>query len=281
MYELLKDLVLDLLRCPKAPPDPPAGSHDSVRIFRAAPAYLHYRLLGLWIGLAFFVLVVVVVDAALAFSLGLPGALLGVLILGFVAAKGLFFYIVTRLDYEMRFYIITDRSLRIREGVWQIRETTLTFENIQNMKIHQGPLQRLFGIHDLVVETAGGGGGISPQERGHSGMMHRGVFRGIGRPADLRDLIMRYLKAVRTSGLGDLDDVRTPFADVRTPSAELRSAAPHPGDVICAPAQSANVAASLFGPHEIEMLRRIRDQAAAWRKEVCPPLAKDQLSRGV
>ncbi|HUT23189.1 MAG TPA: PH domain-containing protein [Sumerlaeia bacterium] len=276
MYELLKDLVLDLLRCPKAPPDPPAGSHDSVRIFRAAPAYLHYRLLGLWIGLTFFVLVVLGADAALVLWLGLPGALLGILILGFVAAKGLFFYIVTRLDYEMRFYIITDRSLRIREGVWQIRETTLTFENIQNMKIQQGPLQRLFAIHDLVVETAGGGGGISPQERGHSGMMHRGVFRGIGRPADLRDLIMRYLKAVRTSGLGDLDDVRTPFA-----LGELRSAAPHPGDVIPAPVQSASIAAGLFGPHEIAMLRKIRDQAAAWRKEVCPPLAKDQPSRGV
>ena len=67
--------------------------------------------------------------------------------------------LVIKLDYELRWYLITDRSLRIREGIWSVREITLTFANVQNVSVTQGPVQRLFGVSEVVVETAGGGGG--------------------------------------------------------------------------------------------------------------------------
>jgi hypothetical protein len=141
-------------------------------------------------------------------GMGLPAALVGLAIEAIVLFNILMQYILVRLDYDMRYYIVTDRSLRIREGVWQIREVTLTFANIQNMNIAQGPLQRLFGIYDLVVDTAGGGGSARHDSEGRitGGVLHQGVFRGIENPAQVRDLILGYLRTIRTSGLGDHED---------------------------------------------------------------------------
>ena len=208
MYALFRSLVVALLKCPAAPPEPPAGSHESVQIFRAAPAFLRYRLLHVWIGLFFAGLAEAAGIVALIVHLGgALGVLVAALVLVVVLVKIFTVYALARLDYEMRYYIVTDRSLRVREGVVVVRETTITFANIQNMRIDQGPLQRLFGIYDLVVETAGGGTGGAPSAKGEAApAMHQGIFRGIGRPAELRDLILAYQRQVRSSGLGDHDD---------------------------------------------------------------------------
>ena len=52
---------------------------------------------------------------------------------------------LVRLDYELRWYIVTDRSLRIREGIVRINELTLAFANVQDVSIQQNPIQRLLG----------------------------------------------------------------------------------------------------------------------------------------
>ena len=118
-------------------------------------------------------------------------------------------FAVARLDYEMRWYIVTDRSLRIREGIMRIREMTLTFANVQNISIRQGPLQRLLGIADVVVRTAGGGGS-SESHGGHGGTvgesMHVGKLRAVDNAVEVRDLILERLRRWRDSGLGDPDD---------------------------------------------------------------------------
>jgi hypothetical protein len=119
---------------------------------------------------------------------------------------------VARLDYEMRWYIVTDRSLRIREGILGVREMTLTFANVQNIAVHQGPLQRLLGIADVVVRTAGGGGGASESHGGSGGTvgssMHVGKLRAVDNAEMVRDLILERLRRFRDSGLGDPDDHR-------------------------------------------------------------------------
>ena len=85
-----------------------------------------------------------------------------------------------RLDYEMRWYKVTDRSLRIREGVWRMREMTMMFDNIQNISITQGPIQRMLNIADLKVQTAGGSTPVPQQgQKGMTFDMHTGYFRGI------------------------------------------------------------------------------------------------------
>jgi hypothetical protein len=120
-------------------------------------------------------------------------------------------YAVVRLNYELRWYIVTDRSLRIREGVASIGETTMTFANIQNLSIRQGPVQRLFGIADLRVRTAGGGSDDTEAESGQPGgkgeSMHIAYFRGVDNATEIRDLILAHVRSLRDSGLGEVDSV--------------------------------------------------------------------------
>ncbi len=125
-------------------------------------------------------------------------------------------YTAIRLDYEMRWYMVTDRSLRIRSGLWKVEEMTMSFANLQQVTVSQGPLQRFFGIADLRVQSAGGGGGGDPH--GQQGPnMHTGIFRGVDNAPEIRDLILERLRQFRETGLGDPDEIRQrPFPAVQS-----------------------------------------------------------------
>ncbi len=131
-------------------------------------------------------------------------------------------FLMVRLDYRYRWYMTTDTSLRIREGITTVRERTMTFANIQNLSLKQGPMQRLFGISDLQVRTAGGGGGEGAEEskKGHSEAdnMHLGYFRGVDNAEEIRDLILGRMRGMRDSGLGDPDEMSIPEAAVASAS---------------------------------------------------------------
>jgi hypothetical protein len=119
-----------------------------------------------------------------------------------------FTFLMVRLDYELRWYIVTDRSLRIRSGLVRMREMTMTFANIQHLSVHQGPLQRLLGLYDLQVRTAGGGGAeIEELHNASSSVAHIGWLRGVNNAPAIRDLIVERMKRLRDAGLGDTDDV--------------------------------------------------------------------------
>lgn len=110
-----------------------------------------------------------------------------------------------RLDWELRWYIVTDRSLRIRAGLWSLQESTMSFANLQQVEVMQGPLQRLLGIADVRVQSAGGGGGeVKGHE--HHDSLHTGVFHGVDNASEIRDLILDRLRHFRAAGLGDPDD---------------------------------------------------------------------------
>jgi membrane protein YdbS with pleckstrin-like domain len=112
-------------------------------------------------------------------------------------------YAVRRLDFEMRWYVVTDRSLRIRTGVWSIQETTMSFANLQQVEVSQGPLQRLLGLADVKVQSAGG----SDSQHGKSeDDLHTGHFHGVENAHEIRDLIQERLRRFRESGLGDPEE---------------------------------------------------------------------------
>jgi hypothetical protein len=120
-------------------------------------------------------------------------------------------YAVRRLDYEMRWYMVTDRSLRLRHGVWRVAESTMSFANVQQVTVTQGPLQRLLGLADLKVQSAGGGSNPhSHEQKGDD--MHLGVFRHVTNAPEIRDLILDRLRRFRETGIGDPDETsaRTP-----------------------------------------------------------------------
>ena len=116
----------------------------------------------------------------------------------------LFMCAAVRLDYDLRQYVVTDRALRTRTGAIVVSEATITFANVQDVEISQGPVQRWLGIADVIVHTAGGGGNVK-HERG-GGVIHRGAFVGIDRPQEVRDFVLERIKAFRDAGLGDPDD---------------------------------------------------------------------------
>jgi membrane protein YdbS with pleckstrin-like domain len=118
-------------------------------------------------------------------------------------------YAVRRLDYEMRWYMVTDRSLRLRHGVWKVSESTMSFANLQQVVVTQGPLQRLLGLADVRVQSAGGGGGRDNQQH-HGEDMHLGLFHSVTNAPEIRDLILDRLRRFRETGLGDPDE--TPSA---------------------------------------------------------------------
>ena len=128
-------------------------------------------------------------------------------------------YAWLRLGYESRCYLATDRSLRLREGLWTVREMTLTYPNVQNVTIEQGPLQRLLGIADLVVQTAGGGsGGRGPGERhGKKRSMHEGRLQDVENAERIRELILTHLRRLRDGGLGDAEDRASSLPETVSP----------------------------------------------------------------
>ena len=231
----LAGLIAAVLRVPPRP-EAPLGSPGSLAVFNAARGYYRYRLLG-WslgqagtaVGLVVGLVVLSNIDIGpLALASG-PLRLLEILgVAGFIAQLPFSLLLVT-LDYRYRWYMVTDTSLRIREGVMTVREQTMTLANIQQLSIRQGPLQRLFGIADLQVRTAGGG------ERADSGNAHRespsmhlGAFRGVDNAERIRDLIVASQRRLRDAGLGDPDEeavARSPAGDEAAGARRLAAAA--------------------------------------------------------
>lgn len=218
IFKRIKPLLLRLLRAPTEPPEPPIGSPESVQTFRAAPNFLTYQIFtwGLGFAVSLIIEIVFVVRGHADEDSSWEVIVLGYAVFGITLLLTLVKYFLIRLDYDMRYYVVTDRSLRIREGALLIHEATFTYANIQNLKIHQGPVERLLGISNLVVETAGGAGGKTEGSRGPGAFPHfqghQGVFRGIKNPAEVRDQILGLLKQYRDAGLGDPEERRKVMA---------------------------------------------------------------------
>ena len=118
-------------------------------------------------------------------------------------------YAIRRLDYEQRWYVVTDRSLRLRTGIWRVREMTMSFANLQQVVVTQGPLQRLLHLADVQVQSAGGGGGSAhPGHGGATASLHTGHFHAVDNAEEVRDLIIERLRRFRETGLGDPDENR-------------------------------------------------------------------------
>jgi membrane protein YdbS with pleckstrin-like domain len=254
----LKSVMLRLL---KVPPEPhlPAGAADTAQVFRASKRYLQLKLLNWGVGqiLTFLGLVAALVGlhfigtGSIEVLSNVPHRPIILRFLGWFEVIGIVGFLVQLplslvpviLDWEMRWYIVTDRSLRIREGVWKVSEMTLTFANVQEVSIRQGPIERLFGIANLRVRTAGGGGRINPHEtQSEEKSGHIGYFRGVDNAPAIRDLILERLKRLRDAGLGDPDQ----------PQAEIA------------------VEESMLSPGVVDAARELLSEARALRRTVGP-----------
>lgn len=220
MFKSLRQWFERVLRIPGHPEAPP-GDETHTQRFRAAPNYYRY-LLGVWFLKTLGVLLVLIpmeIGPLFGFFQLKHGEMLRPLLLGLpqliilaVLLGRLFSLALVRLDFEKRWYLVTDRSLRLREGVLHVREMTITFANIQNISISQGPLQRLLGIADLRVDTAGGSSSGRGEGKGKPQSLHTAFFRGVDNANVIRELIQNRLRALKDSGLGDHEELKTPPA---------------------------------------------------------------------
>jgi membrane protein YdbS with pleckstrin-like domain len=194
--------VVALFRLPPEPPTLPALS-GAARSIRPALGFLRYLKFFFWLlfvpgDLLPFIgwLAIYAQNATLAIAL-IP-ILVAILVLPDVVA-----YVAIHLRYDTTWYVLTDRSLRIRRGIWVMHETTISFENVQNVEVRQGPLQRYFGIADVVVQTAGGGARHAKGEGGATLNAHTGILQGLDDAEGVRTLILERVRRSRSAGLGD------------------------------------------------------------------------------
>lgn len=256
--------LLAWLRVPPEP-TPPAGD-EHVTIVRAAPNYFRYRLavwglrqIGAIVGFVWYFLAVEpqipyvgpeTIDLGwLTITKETGLTILRVFEIGGIATfvvQAIGSAAILRLDYEQRWYLVSDRSLRIREGLVRLHEKTMTFANVQNVSIRQNPLQRWLGIADVEIRTAGGGASGKDEIEARSHQLHIGAVRGVSDPEHIRDVIRERLKRHRDTGLGDPDSLH----------AQPTPAAPAP-----------------TAPELATLARALHQEARALRQALTPPVS--------
>ena len=252
--------LLRLLRVPERP-HLPAGDPRSARVFRAAPNFWRLGLIRWTLQQAATLAGFLVFDGfmgaapetarvdvggrprtlpvarALTWLSGLEVIAVAVWVVQLPVTLALL-----RLDYELRWYVVTDRAARLREGVLRVTEMTFTLANVQDIRIRQGPLQRLLGLADVELRTAGGteaAPGSGAHGQGHGRNLHLARFRGVDNAEAIRDLVRERMKISRDSGLGDPDDA--------PPDAEPASLEEAIGEVLRESAALRQVAVMLCG----------------------------------
>jgi uncharacterized membrane protein YdbT with pleckstrin-like domain len=240
MYRGLWSILVNWFCVPKGPPSLPVRDGDFLDQFQPDPGYMRYLKFYFWLALLAIDIPLTVGWLVLLVAAPVLGLLLAPVAWFIIIAPDIVAFIAIHLRYDTTWYIMTDRSLRLRRGIWVIREVTITFENVQNILVRQGPVQRWFGISDLIVLTAGGGVTGSKGEGGQKeGTGHRGLIEGISaaKAVELRERILQKLRASATAGLGD--EAHSGAAGERLPPATAWTAA------------------------HLEVLREIRDAAEA------------------
>lgn len=202
-YRGLWGVLSSVFKVPQDPPELPCEPGEFYLAIHPDRGFLNYLRLQVIFGLVVAGVLMLIGVGSISFesllfgAIGLPFAIVLELV---SAAVG---FLAIHLRYDATWYVLNGRSMRLRHGIWVIAETSITFENIQNVRVTQGPLQRLFGIATIVVETAGGKPSADGKTAGHAGKLE-----GIANAAEIRDLILtqaasRRRVASHDTGLGD------------------------------------------------------------------------------
>lgn len=196
LLKILMPIFGPLLKLDTRPPHLPEGT-SLVRNSKPAEKWLGYRYLAtLFTFLNQFVGMGIAIIGLIA-GLKTWGLVIAcVLVLGELVAIG-FALVVVRVDYEMRHYLVGDRSLRVAQGAWKREEVTLSYANVQNLEVTQGPIERIFGFKSLTVSTAG-----ADSQPGHASS-HQVTLVGLENADELRGLILKMMHEHRDAGLGE------------------------------------------------------------------------------
>ena len=76
----------------------------------------------------------------------------------------------------------------------------MTFANIQGIRLNANPIERLLGLANVEVRSAGGGDSTA---QGEPSSGHVGKFAGVDNAEAIRDFLVERLRVYRDSGLGE------------------------------------------------------------------------------
>lgn len=190
-------MIANCFKVPGYAPSLIVGPGEFYREFHPSRRYLDYMIFVFWIvaigiDVVLFAGWMLLLFADATLSLYMLPIVLVVAIL-----PDIFAYIGIHLRYDTMWYVMTDRTLRVRRGICEILEHTITFENVH---VVRGPIQQVFGFSTIVVETAGAT--IYGGENVHA-VGNKAILQGIENPEEIRDLIMDRVRNARSAGLGD------------------------------------------------------------------------------
>lgn len=146
-------------------------------------ATLSFHIRGFIITLVLFLLIMVVKWLGAGVSSVIPGAVL-VVGIALTIAVGWIHRFFTQ-------YTITTKRLNIRRGILSKTESSTNVDRIQNITVHQSPVDRIMKVGSIDFDTASD----DPSDRFS--------FIGVNRPQDLREQIMHARDAEKTSGQQD------------------------------------------------------------------------------
>lgn len=79
----------------------------------------------------------------------------GVFIVPVLLAAVLIVIRVPMRRYMARGYVMGEDRLRVVRGLWFRSDTVVPFGRVQHIDVHQGPLERAYGLATLTLHTAG------------------------------------------------------------------------------------------------------------------------------
>lgn len=139
---------------PALPPalTPAAPLDDDGPLTRLHPNYAHALRVQTTLAAIPFLIGALALEYGLAGEALLPqGAIAGTVL---VIAAALIIRIPAR-RYHARGYQISADRLRVVRGILFRSDTVVPFSRVQHIDVHQGPLERFFGIATLTLHTAG------------------------------------------------------------------------------------------------------------------------------
>jgi len=159
--------------------------------FRYAASFIIAALvLGGWIGGA--------IGSEFGKGFGFIAGIALIVILLFIVIS----YIWARLSWHFWRYQLTEDSYRAERGVIFKRYISIPYERIQNIDIYRGILDRILGLSDLQIQTAGYGAAGGYSGRGFKGFGSEGRLPGLDKytAEKLRDEFIKRAKGNK-SGL--------------------------------------------------------------------------------
>ncbi|MCE2463393.1 MAG: PH domain-containing protein [Dehalococcoidia bacterium] len=115
-------------------------------------------------------------------------AVAGILLIPFMLLFSLWYY----PEYLRRISArLTTHAVEIRKGVFFRKESTIPLNRITDVRLHDGPVMRYYGLRGIRLETAGQSGQSASSE---------GDLVGVIDAVEFRDLILRQRQKVLGSG---------------------------------------------------------------------------------